>query len=1382
MAEENEDFLRISTNISIPKLKANDYLYWKFQMEHFMRTRKVLKFVNGESVQPGDDDKRAQEKWKAIDEEVQSLIVNAVEREHINLLFKAKTAKEMWDALKRKFQEESLSNRLELKQKFITLKMEKGVKMDKHIGQLRELMEDLEAVGEDITNEEAILVLFNSLPPEYKLVTFNLKSIPDLNFDQACSRLREAERTFGGESGVESGENALVAAKKRGGDPKPNQPNPKGPNANSKTCYYCKKTGHFASQCRSNPHATKKCNHCGKMGHIAVNCRSKTNGNEGEQRRNNNNNNNNNNNGNNQNREGRSSMLAVSENESAFTTQEANHGDWAVDSGASQHMCNQKSAFTELTNLEDPVFIRVGNGSRVEAKFMGSVELKTQVRDQCKTVVLNNVLFIPELAENLLSVRRAASLGFNFHFGGNSVRVFSPTRELICEGNVRNGLFKLNLVSQRDGEQGMLAQRSTANLWHSRYGHLGAQNLKKLQTKEMVKGLEGIDLTHHSQCEVCAEGKQSQLPTVPDELKTKRKLELVHSDICGPITPTTIMGGRYFVTFMDDYSRKVWVYILKNRSQVLSIFKNFSEMVENQGQEKIQKFLCDNAAEYTSDEFQAFCSSKGIELTHSSPYAPYQNGIAERINRTLVEMVRCMLAESHAELSLWGEALLAAVHLKNRAPHSYLELDKTPEEVWSGHKPSITHLRKWGCKVSVLIPDQFRNSKVGSKVWWGRLVGYGGPRLGYRIWSKEKRRVFIRSGRDCRFFEDVFMTDESDNSEIVESGGDGLEEVMVRYERKEGRVRGELRLREDSSVESGNESERLDNELRESESSEDQESQEIRRSTRERKVPERLTSSKLGELHLAECHLMVEEPKEYKEAIKSENKEKWMEAMNDEIKSIEKNDTWYLCDLPQGFKPLNLKWVYKVKTKANGEIERFKARVVVRGFEQKYGIDYLETFAPVIRKESLRAILAISVELGLQLCQLDVKTAFLNGDLEEEIYVRQPEGFERKGQENKVLRLKKSLYGLKQAPREWNKKVNSVFREYNLRRLDSDPCVYVSGSGDNLLIVGLYVDDLVLAYKNEEKARKLKEDLMNRFEMKDLGKLGYILGMEITYLKDGLKISQQKYLGELLKKFKMENSKIVATPSIQGKESELRRKFQESDEQEEEEVGEESKEDFTYKYRAAVGSLLYLTTCSRPDIVMAVSNVSKFMDGANVYHWQAVKRIFRYLNGTRSRGLIYRKTGNVQVNVFSDSSFCTCADTSRSRGGFIASISGCAVAWSSRLHDVVSLSTAEAEYMQATESAKEILYLNQLLEDIGIDRDRSTLLLDNSSAIQLVKNPIFHKRSKHIKNRFHKIREWLQSGEFEVEYVKTELMAADYLTKGVSVGIFERCLKQIGVE
>ena len=732
------------------------------------------------------------------------------------------------------------------------------------------------------------------------------------------------------------------------------------------------------------------------------------------------------------------------ENEALFG--EANkEGKWIIDSGATHHICNDKSLFKSLEELTVPKKIRVGNNTFIDATHVGTVEISLEVGQGTCKGQLGGVLFAPAIARNLFSVGSCVDAGNEVRFTKNGVEIRNAEKEVIGRGKKEEGLWSLS--NKARFEAYMAKDISDLNLWHERYGHLGEANLKLLKEKDMVMGFDPIS-SELTSCFGCSEGKQTKLPSKPREKESAAILDLVHTDICGPISPTSIGGSRYFITFTDDFSRKCWTYCLKTKDEALEKFKVFVNLVERTTGAKLKCLRSDNGGEFTSKAWKEFCNERGIEQSYSAPYSPNQNGVAERLNRTLSEMARSMINSHNLNEKLWGEAIMTATYLKNRSPHSSLE-SITPEEAWSGRKPSVKHLRIFGCKTSVLIPKEFRRNKLSSRVGWGVLVGYAGKSLGYRIWDPERQRVYVR--RDVKFYEKDFHHMRGEflkNSTIKEtfaldfSVGTGKLTFSGENSAKN-LPTSSCEPLEGSSRDTSSETEFIGENTPNIDLENAQSEVQTRRSERISSAPKRFTFTKLGEGNLSEAYLTIVEPTSLEEALSGPDSSHWSAAIVEELNSLAKNDTWSLVPLPEGRKPISNKWIFKVKYNKNGEVEKFKGRLVAKGYSQVGGLDYDETFAPVVKIQSLRAILAISNEKGYILHQMDVKTAFLYGELEEEIYMNQPEGIMLEENPEIVCKLKKSLYGLKQSPRQWNKKINKFFCDFGFVQNSFDPRVFI---------------------------------------------------------------------------------------------------------------------------------------------------------------------------------------------------------------------------------------------------------------------------------------------------------------------------------------------------
>jgi hypothetical protein len=505
------------------------------------------------------------------------------------------------------------------------------------------------------------------------------------------------------------------------------------------------------------------------------------------------------------------------------------------------------------------------------------------------------------------------------------------------------------------------------------------------------------------------------------------------------------------------------------------------------------------------------------------------------------------------------------------------------------------------------------------------------------------------------------------------------------------------------------------------------------------------------------------EPADFEEAKLDQN---WLAAMKEELLMIKRNNTWELVDRPQNRNVIGVKWVYRTKLNADGSINKLKARLVVKGYAQIFGVDYSDTFAPVARLDTIRLLLAIAAQLNWKVYQMDVKSAFLNGVLQEEIYTEQPEGFANEGEEDKVCLLKKALYGLKQAPRAWYSRIDEHLQHLGFTKSLSESTLYIKQNGDNILIISLYVDDLLVTGNNNNNVETFKQEMMSVFEMTDLGLMSFFLGMEVKQAEHEVFICQKKYAKEILKKFKLEDCKAVSTPMNQKEKL--------------------CKEDGAEKvdqaqFRKIVGCLMYLTA-TRPDILNAVSILSRFMHCASELHFKAAKRVIRYVKGTCNFGIRYTRSREFKLVGYSDSDWGGSIDDLKSTSGYCFSLGSGVFSWNSKKQETVAQSTAEAEFVAATAAVNQALWLRKILSDLNLEQKESTeILVDNQAAISISNNPVFHGKTKHFNIKLFFLREVQKDGSIILIYCKTEEQAADIFTKPLPVNKFEFLRTKLGV-
>ncbi|KAK2378762.1 putative mitochondrial protein [Trifolium repens] len=1275
--------------VKIEKFDGADFGFWKMQIEDYLYQKKLYQPLTGKKPTEMKDDE-----WKLLDRQALGVIRLSLSRNVAFNIAKEKTTASLMAALTSMYEKPSASNKVHLMRRLFTLRMAEGASAAQHLNELNIVTTQLSSVGIEFDDEVRALILLSSLPDSWSATVTAVSSSSGstkLKFNDVRDLVLSEEirrRELG-----ESSSSSVLHTESRGRNSTRGNGRGKSKDRRSKS----------RNHRSSNSSKAIECWNCGKMGHFKNQCKSPPKNKEAKDEAN--------------------VASTLGEDDALICSLESKEESWVLDSGASFHATSQKKFFENYVpgNLG-----KVYLGNEQSCEIVGKCEVKINLSGSVWE--LKNVRHIPDLTKNLISVGQLASEGYTTVFQGDAWKI-SKGAMTIARGKKSGTLYK----TARTCHLIAIAVNENPNLWHQRLGHMSEKGMKIMHSKGKLPSLRSTEIDI---CEDCIFGKQKRVSfQTSGRTPKKEKLELVHSDVWGPTTVSSIGGKNYFVTFIDDHSRKVWIYFLKHKSEVFDAFKKWKAMVENETGLKIKKLRTDNGGEYEDTKFKKFCYENGIRMERTVPSTPQHNGVAERMNRTLTERARSLRMQSGLPKQFWAEAVNTAAYLINRGPSVPSE-HKIPEEVWSGKEVKLSHLRVFGCVAYVHISDQGRN-KLDPKSKKCTFIGYGEDEFGYRLWDDENKKM-IRS-RDVIFNERVMYKDRHNTTT------------------KDSDVR-EPDYAELDDVPESPQSEEL------SESSSGEQPPSLRRSSRPH-VPNR---------RYMDYMLLTDggEPEDYAEACQTPDASKWEFAMKDEMKSLISNQTWELVELPMGKKALHNKWVYRVKEDHDGS-KRYKVRLVVKGFQQKEGVDYTEIFAPVVKLNTIRSVLSIVASEELFLEQLDVKTAFLHGDLDEEIYMHQPEGFLEKGKENKVCRLKKSLYGLKQAPRQWYKKFESFMHKEGFQKCNVDHCCFFKRYNSSYIILLLYVDDMLVAGSDMDEIRNLKKQLSKEFDMKDLGPAKKILGMQITRDKENrvLQLSQAEYINRVLQRFNMGNAKPVSTP--------LASHFRLSKEQSPQ--TEEDKELMAKTpYASAIGSLMYAMVCTRPDIGHAVGVVSRFMSNPGKAHWEAVKWILRYLRGTTEKCLYFGK-GEIKVQGYVDADFAGEVDHRRSTTGYIFTVGTTAVSWMSRIQKIVAISTTEAEYVAVTEASKELIWLQGLLTELGFIQRQNSLYSDSQSAIHLAKNSAFHSRTKHIDLRYHFIRSLLEDEVLTLKKIEGRKNPADMLTKVVTIDKLKLCSTSVGL-
>ena len=1061
---------------------------------------------------------------------------------------------------------------------------------------------------------------------------------------------------------------------------------------------------------------------------------------------------------------------------------------WIVDTGATNYMTPSCAGLINFT--PDQRDITTAGGETLQCQ--GTGDLRVLVNDDEgaeRSILLKGVMFVPGLTRNLLGPNQVIDSGGSVHFGRDRSYIKKgsltiPVRRVGRLYSVKMKTAPADTSGSNDvgrgsgrasgGQGGATAMAAaSAVLWHQRLGHRNEDDLVRLG--KMGVGIPpGLKLS--GKCDTCEVSKHTRASfSSSTRQRSKDPLKLVHTDVLGPMEKS-VGGATYAVMFTDDATRWRMVYFMRAKSDTLTMLKRYIQdvgvLMKGKRLKELRGLRSDNGGEYTGEDFKAFCRKRGIQQSFTGPYTPEQNGVAERSWRTVVDTARCMREQSGLPKKFWAEAVNTAVYITNRVPTDALG-GITPHRALFGKDDSLNHLKPFGC-LSFVHYYSHERKKMDPKAWRGFFLGYDETnKRCYRIYDPVGKKM--HRSVHVTFDENTFPAKAA--QVIVEDrqqvGAAPSVEIKTEYIKAIAEAVQKLNSSSSSSDSGKGGAQATTSSVgatgwkwTDEVNSRPSESGRTLRSGRVL-YPSSYdggagdSDSGGSETHYActasafACAADLSgDPATYEEAMRSPDAELWKAAIKEEYEALINTGTWVLEEPTPGANVIGSKWVFKTKRDETGRIVRYKARFVAQGFSQVAGQDYFDTYAPVAKLSSIRIILALAAALDWELDNMDVETAFLQSAVEELIFVRQPKGFVKLGQNGRVLvcRMLKSLYGLKQAPRNWNKVIDEWLRAFGFEPSKVDPCVYIYRKGGELIIVVLYVDDLIIAGNHRGAIDAFKAAISKRFTMKDLGALKWILGMEVrrNRHKRMLEISQTAYIERMLEKFGMNNANPVGTPA----EGYLMR---------------DPEGDPNPEYMSMVGSLLYAVMVTRLDMAFSVQRLGRHLQASGPEHLVAAKRALRYLVGTTTLGIRYTGTGGASDIIpvcFCDADYGEDRDTRRSTTAYVVMIAGGAVSWGSRLQPTVALSSTEAEYMATCAAVQEVMCLRQFFADIGFDqKEATTIHQDNQACIALSSNPIYQKRTKHIDIRYHYIREKVEDGEVVLVHVPSERQLADLLTK-----------------
>uniref|UniRef100_A0A6N2KS64 Integrase catalytic domain-containing protein n=1 Tax=Salix viminalis TaxID=40686 RepID=A0A6N2KS64_SALVM len=1026
---------------------------------------------------------------------------------------------------------------------------------------------------------------------------------------------------------------------------------------------------------------------------------------------------------------------------------------WLVDTAASNHVTDDLHNLSLTSPYEGSDAIVIGDGTGLNISHTGNTTLSTP----STTFTLSNVLCVPSIKKNLISVSQFCKTNHT------SIEFF-PAFFLVKD--LRTGVPLARGQNKHD------IYEWPSTLPPSNFLH-ALKTWSSFLTYPSSPSYLSVSLLHGHlyNCDSCLCNKSQQLPFYVSTLKSRGPLDLIYTDVWGPAPISSSKGFRFYVIFVDHFTKYIWFYPLSHKSDVLTIFPKFKVTVENYFKKSIVSIYSDNGGEFIA--LKNYLANNGISHLTTPPHTPQHNGTAERRHRQITTTGLTLLHQASLPLSFWPYAFQTAITIINRLPTPILQL-RSPFQSLFGDSPNYLKLRVFGCLCYPWLRPYVKH-KLESRSRQCVFLGYSLTQSAYHCLDLHTNRVFV--SRHVRFVETEFPY-----SSISKSAQPPAQPVphiphlsVIQSLSQTPSIPTSSNIPSSTppvllpTISSTTNSQSAIHSCTPpppcEAASTDENSPSLPPVPSPPPLPlpppisthPMITRAKNNIFKPRQLHTTTKHPLPNTLAptcvSQALRHSEWRAAMSNEFNALTHNGTWTLVPPSPQHNLVGCKWVFRIKRKPDGSIDRYKARLVAKGFHQRPGLDYTETFSPVIKPTTIRIVICLALQQNWFIHQLDVNNLLFAGSRVEDVFMAQPQGFIDEHLPHHVCHLRKAIYGLKQAPRAWYTELATFLLSQKFVNSKADTSLFIYNSGGIIAYFLVYVDDLILTGNSNCFLASFTEALSSRFSVKNLGALHYFLGVEVVSNFAGVFLSQQKYIHDILIRTNMAEAKSVTTPLSTTTSLTLHDGSASFD---------------ASQFRSIVGSLQYLSL-TRPDIAFTVNKLSQFMHKPTEFHWQAVKRLLRYLKGTITHGLFLTRSASASLSAFSDSDWAGNPDDRTSTSAYILFLGGNAIAWASRKQRSVARSSTEAEYRAIAATAAELAWVQNLLSELGASPPSPPVIYcDNVGATYLCANPVFHSRMKHIAIDFHFVRDYVTKGLLRVSHVSTTDQLADALTKPLS--------------